>query len=307
LEVERDKRRELLGKLALLSATLLWGASFMITKSAAEEFPKFLMLSIRFLVGALLLAVIFFPRLRLIDLRFLWQGALTGVLLFSGYITQTIGLTLTTPGKTAFLTTFYCIMVPFVWWIVKRRRPDGYNFAAAAVCVVGIGLVSLEAGFTVGLGDLLVLLCGVLFAIHIVAVGLFGQNRDPMMFTMLQFAVTGLIFLLLWAIFESRGTDISVLARPNMLFDIIFLTVGATTLGLLLQNIGQKYVEPSSAALILSLESVFGVLFSIVFYHERMTVRLIAGFSLIFIAIVISETKLGFLKKRERRQDEALQ
>ena len=187
--MEKGKRTELLGKLALLSATMLWGASFMITKSAAEEFPKYLMLSIRFLVGALMLALIFFPRLKLIDRRFLLQGVLTGVLLFLGYITQTVGLTLTTPGKTAFLTTFYCIMVPFVCWIVKRRRPDGYNFAAAAVCVIGIGLVSLESGFTVGRGDLLVLMCGVLFAIHIVAIGIFGQNRDPMMFTMIQFAV----------------------------------------------------------------------------------------------------------------------
>jgi len=190
------------------------------------------------------------------------------------------------------------MIVPFLSWIVDRVRPDAYNFIAAAVCIAGIGLVSLGSGLSVEKGDVLTLVGGFFFAAHMVAVARFGRDKDPAIFTAVQFAAAAVPAWIVWAVFESRGTDFAILVSPGAVFDLVYLIVGATAACMLLQNIGQKYTDPSSAALILTLESVFGVIFSVIFYHERLTPRLAAGFSLIFIAVVISETKLGFLRRR---------
>ena len=267
-------------------------------KNTVSGLPPHLLLGIRFTGGTLILSLIFMRRLRGLDWEHVWQGGLAGVLLFCAYCTQTLGLTTTTPGKNAFLTAIYCVIVPFLFWIVNRTRPDKYNIAAAVVCIAGIGFVSLEPGFVVGRGDLLTLVGGFFYAAHIVAVAKIGRDKDPILLTIMQFAVSAVLAWTVWGIFESRSTDYSVLASREMLFNLAYLVLGATSIGMLLQNIGQKYTNPSSAALILSLESVFGVVSSVIFYHEELTARLIIGFALIFAAIIISETKLDFLKKR---------
>ena len=299
-ELEKSKKLEIAGKFSLLVATIIWGCSFLIMKNTVSGLAPHMLLGIRFTGGALILSLIFIKRMRKINLKYVWQGAATGVLLFCAYCAQTLGLTDTTPGKNAFLTAVYCVIVPFLFWIVNRTRPDKYNVTAALVCIVGIGFVSLDSGFTVGYGDMLTLLGGFFYAAHIVAIARFGGDKDPIVFTIMQFAASAVLSWAVWGIFEARNTDFSVLSSPDMLFNLAYLVLGATAMGMLLQNIGQKYTNPSSAALILSLESVFGVASSVLFYHEKLTVRIIIGFVLIFAAIIISETKLDFLKSGRR-------
>ena len=293
------QNRSAWSKLGLFVATLIWGSSFFIMKNSVDVFPTFLLLSIRFTIGFGLLCVAYCHRLKRITFKTLLRGCLLGVLVFLAHTLQTLGLIDTTPGKNAFLTAVYCILVPFLFWMVTKKRPDIYNYLAGVLCLAGIGLVSLTGDLSMGRGDVLTLAGGVLFAGHIVAVAKVSSDEDPVLMTLLQFGVAALCCWIL-----ALGTEtFPASVPPSAWYGMIYLAVFSTTIGFLLQNIGQKYTHPAAASIILSLEAVFGVVFSILFYGEVLTPKLVAGFILIFVAILISETKLSFLKHLPKKVD----
>lgn len=285
--------RALLGRLALLGAALIWGSSFFVMKNAVAGVPVLMLLGIRFTVGCALLCALFPRRLKKLNKRLLGHGALLGALLLTAYIAQTFGLKGTTPGKNAFLTAVYCVLVPFMNWAVVRRAPTAWNWLAAVMCLGGIGLVSLNEALTVNMGDALTLLGGVFFAAHMVAVSRFGEQEDPVLLTAVQF---GMAALCSWALSLATETPPSPFPE-NAWAELIYLSVFATTIALLLQNVGQSVTPAAPASILLSLESVFGVLFSMIFYHEQVTMRLWAGFGLIFAAVLVSETLGGRQEK----------
>lgn len=278
-------------KVALFLAAFIWGSSFFIMKNTVDVFPPYILLGFRFTIGCVLLSIIFWKKLKEINVDYIWKGGVIGLFLFLGYATQTIGITETTPGKNAFLTAVYCVIVPFLFWAVDRSRPDIYNFMAAVVCITGIGLVSLKGDFSVGYGDAFTLLGGFLYAAHLVAVAKLGRGKDPIILTILQFGFAAIFSWIMGFSFETFPKQWDT----SNVMGLLYLAVFATAVALLFQNIGQKSTHPSAAAIILSLESVFGVLFSVIFYGEQLTLRLAAGFVLIFTAVLISETKLSFL------------
>ena len=289
-----DTLKRILPKFALFSAALIWGSSFFIVKNTVDIFPTNFLLAIRFTIGCLLLCVLFPKKLTQLNRTCLWQGIVLGLLIFTAYCIQTIGLTDTTPGKNAFLTAAYCILVPFLYWITDKRRPDLYNFSAAFLCLAGTGLVSFDGSFSMRFGDAMTLISALFFAAHIVAGARFGGKSDPILLTILQFGTAAVCSWVLGFTTETFPKEIPL----NAALGLLYLAVFATTIALLLQNIGLKYADPTSGAILLSLESVFGVLFSMLFYQERLTLRLGAGFLLIFIAVILSETKLSFLRKK---------
>ena len=159
----------------------------------------------------------------------------------------------------------------------------------------GLGLVSWDGGLSLSRGDLLTLCGGFLYACHIAAVSKFSQGRDVFLLTVLQFAATALCC---WAgaLFTGGVPADGLPARAWWV--LLYLAIAATTLALLFQNVGQKYTDPSSAALLLALEAPFGVAFSVLFGAERPTPLMYLGFLLIFLAIVCSETQFKFLRRR---------
>lgn len=288
--------RTAVAKLALLGAALIWGSSFFVFKIAVDSIPPNFALAVRFSIACITLSIIFHKRLKRLKKDVIKCGAAIGFFLFIAYSSQTLGLTDTTPGKNAFLTAIYCVIVPFLFWFVNKSKPDIYNFSAAFLCIAGIGFVSLTESLTIGLGDALTLLGGFLFAAHMVAIAKLGKDRDPVLITLVQFGFAALFAWIAALIFEPFPAKTAW--SPEVMGGLLYLSFICTAVALLLQNIGQKYTHPASASIILSLESVFGVLFSILFYGEAMTFRLFIGFLLIFIAIIISETKLSFLSRK---------
>lgn len=287
-----------LAKPLLFATALIWGASFVIMKNALDAVPVFFLLAIRFTAGAVLLALVCVKKWKRFTPDYLWRGAAVGVCLFLGYAIQTFGLSLTTPSKNAFLTAIYCVMVPFMAWAVVGTKPDRYNIAAALLCVTGVGLVSLNGQLSINIGDLLTLLCAIFFAAQMVVLAKLSPGKDIYLLTVVEFAFTALfswIGGLCTAAFPARA-----LTDPAVFLPLVYLCVLATTVGLLFQNVGQVWSDPASAAVILSLESVFGVLFSVLFYGDPVTGRLLAGFGLIFVAVVCSETKFSFLRRGTR-------
>ena len=290
------KALKLLAKPMLFAAALIWGTSFFIMKNALDAIPVFFLLALRFTTGAVLLALVCGRRWKVFTADYLWRGAVMGGLLFLAYSIQTFGLALTPPSKNAFLTAVYCVIVPFLAWAVLRTRPDRYNIAAALLCVTGVGLVSLNEGLSINAGDLLTLVCALFYASHIVAVAKVSPGKDISLLTVFQFAFAGLFAWISGGVTETFPA--SALSDPTVFFPLAYLCVMATTVALLFQNVGQVWSDPASASVILSLESVFGVLFSVIFYGDPVTPRLMAGFALIFVAVVCSETKFSFLRRR---------
>ncbi|MGM9522664.1 MAG: DMT family transporter [Oscillospiraceae bacterium] len=289
-----DKSQSRLGRIALFSATLIWGTSFVVLKSTLDSVPVLTILAIRFLGAALIMLASSLRELKKLDFSTLKSGMLMGVLLFLAYIFQTYGLSLTTPGKNAFLTSVYCVIVPFLYWLIRHRRPDGFNIAAAVICIAGVGLVSLDGGMSVSLGDGLTLVCGVIFAFHIIATDAGTEKHSVLLLSMLQMAVAGILAAVCAVIFEPMPPAIP----SEAILPIIYLCVMCTAASFFLQTFGQKRTSPSSAAVIMTFESVFGTLLSICTGAEDMSFRLISGFILIFAAVIISETKLSFLRGR---------
>ena len=290
------KTMRMLAKPMLFAAAIIWGTSFFIMKNALDAVPVFFLLAIRFTAGAVLLAAVAWRKWRAFTPDYLWRGAVIGGFLFLAYTIQTFGLSLTTPSKNAFLTAVYCVIVPFLSWAVVKLKPDRYNVAAALLCVTGVGLVSLTDELTVNAGDLLTLVCAVFYASHIVAVAKVSPGKDITLLTVFQFAFAGLYAWICGACTETFPA--AALADPAVALPMAYLCVMATTVALLFQNVGMVWSDPASASVILSLESVFGVLFSVLFYGDPVTGRLLAGFGLIFVAVVCSETKFSFLRGR---------
>lgn len=143
------------GSFLLLLAALIWGSSFIVMKSAVDFLTPNVLLFVRFTLATLVMIIMFYKYIKDTCIRDLKGGAITGTCLFLAYLIQTLGLTMTTPGKNAFLTAIYCAIVPFLVWLFYHKRPDNYNFVAALLCVSGVALVSLDGDLTMNTGDLL--------------------------------------------------------------------------------------------------------------------------------------------------------
>ena len=289
------KKGALRSSFLLFLAAFIWGSSFFIMKDALDQLPVQYLLAIRFTAGAALLGLLCWKKWRTFTPDYLWRGAVIGGVLYTAYAIQTYGLALTTPSKNAFLTAVYCVLVPFLYWAFARVKPDRYNVLAALLCVTGVGLVSLTGDLTVNPGDGLTLLCAIFYAMHIVSVAKVSPGKDIYLLTVFQFAFAGLYAWIGGALTESFPAQ--ALTKPEVLLPLAYLAVMATTVALLFQNVGQVWSDPASASVILSLESVFGVLCSVLFAGDQVSGRMLAGFALIFVAVVCSETKFSFLRK----------
>ena len=287
-----------LAKPMIVCATMIWGSTFFILKDALDNVDLMFLMAFRFSLAAVVLGLIFWNRWKGIDRSYWWRGGLLGAFMFVAYAVQNYGLMDTTPGKNAFFTAVYCVIVPFLYWAVDRKRPTRWNVLAALLSVTGIGLVSWDGGgLTIAAGDVLTLCAGFLLACHIVAVAKFAGGRDIFLLTTLQFAA---IALMCWVgTAFSRGVPAGGLSAPTW-WVMLYLAVGSTAVALLFQNVGQKYADPASAALLLSLEAPFGVLFSVAFGAEEPTPLMYLGFGVIFLAMVCSETQFKFLRRPAR-------
>lgn len=293
-----EEKIKKLARPMMLTATLIWGLGYVVMKNALTSIPACWLLATRFLLGGMLLSAIFWNKLRTISRKCLRGGLICGLFFGAAYIIQSYGMIYTTPGRSAFLTSIYCVIVPFLAWLLYKFSLDRYNIIAALLCIVGIGLISLTNKFTIGKGDLLTLVSGFFFACHIISLEHFVQHQDPVIISIVQFITAGSMALVLALLFEPFPTSIP----RNALLSIVYLVVLSTSFAMLLQAISQKYVASAAASVLMSLQAPFSALFSVIIYHERLTLQMLAGFALIFLAILCSETKFAFLVRKLPKQ-----
>lgn len=274
---------------ALLLCGIIWGSGFVVMKNSLDMLSVNWLLAIRFTLAALLLCGFLYKKLRCADKPMLLAGLLCGCIMYAAYFTQTIGLKGTTAGKNAFLTAVYVIFVPFINWALMKRKPGARVLLAGALCLAGVGIIALNAGFSINTGDAWTLLCGLLYAVHIVCVSMYTRRgMDVLLLTALQFAGTALCAGIAAVLFEPLP-QATVLLAPDTLLSLLYLGLACSLIALLLQNIGLRYAPAAHASLLMSTEAPFGFLFGMVFLREPLTLRFLLGAALIAGSIVLSE------------------
>lgn len=294
-----EKTKKTFATLALFSAALIWGSTFVTMKDTLDSLRPGYLLAVRFTIAAAFLFLIFSWKLKKLSLQYIIPSMIVGAVTAGAYLLQTYGLDYITPGKNAFLTSVYCILVPFFCWIVRKKRPDVSSFIAAAICVVGVGLISMDASdhLSIGPGECLTLLCGIGYAAQIMLMERYSKKLDSGLVVTLHFAFAAIYCWIFTLCFEGTPTPI----ENGMIFDMLYLSIGASALALLFQNFGVKYMSSSRASIILSLESVFGVTFSVIFGREDgLDLRKGAGFLLVFVSVLLSQIEI---KPKQEKAD----
>lgn len=293
MEITKQKA-SLFADLALFIVAMLWGGGFVVVKDALNSITPFYMMVMRFSLSFLFMCLIFFKKIKRINKKELIGGFVIGAFLFLGFAFQTIGLKYTTAGKQAFLTAIYVVEVPFLCWIIMKKKPDNYSIIAAFLALIGIAILTIHGNLSINLGDNLTIICSIFFAAQIIATGFYAENLDPIILTIIQFGVAAIFSYISALIFEPKLKSMD----NSAVMAIIYLSLFSTLIAFLIQTVAQKYTSSTHAAIILSLESFFGCFFSVIFLGEKLTFKLILGCIFIFISIITAETKWNFLRKQ---------
>lgn len=293
---EKSRKNELLFELGLLLTALIWGSSFPIGKIALSYYsPLFLAMS-RYLLGGIIIGIFLNKRIFTITKKQLLGGALCGAIFYFAYLIQIAGLQYTEPSKQSFLAALYVIIVPFLYWFIYKKKPDTYNFVAAVLTLVGIYLLTANGPGGFNRGDFITLFSSFLYAMHIAVIGYLVKKMDPIILTFLQTIVAGLIGLVVSLIIEPFPTEFPMAG----ILSILYLTIFCTIIAYGIQVMCQKYVSEMKSSIIMSLESVFGTLLSVIFLHDTFTIIMFLGCIIIFMGIITAETKWEFLKKKQQ-------
>lgn len=273
-------------KLALMAAALTWGFSFFVAKDVTDAIPVFWLLALRFGIATLVTFAVFGRHLiRNLNAPTIRAGVVLGLCVWGAYAFQTVGLVYTTPGKNAFLTGVYVVLVPFVAWLFRMGRPKIHDLVAAGLCLAGIGFTALSSGFTIGLGDALTLACAIFYALQIVVVGKMGRELDVWALTIWQFLVMTVCSVV---IMPFEPVPSASVWTPSLIWQLLFLGVICSFACLGIMNYALTKIPVTEGSLISSLESPSGVFFSVMAGRETLTARMVFGFCLIFLAMLIS-------------------
>lgn len=295
-------------ELGIVLTTIIWGASFVVLKGALSELTPAWLLTLRFFFSGLCLALFFPVRLKhALTKATLKAGLVAGAPSGIAFLIQNVGLTGTTPGRNAFLTATYCVLVPFMNSVFTRRVPQVKNVIAAVLCLVGIGCISLTGDPSslhaeLSTGDILTLVAAIFFAINLVVMDHVALECDPVALTFVMMCISCAICATCALISEPFPNFF------NLSFDfwlqIAYVVFLGTVVAILMQAVAQRYVPPAQAALLYSLESVFAVIISVALGIDQLTLFLGAGFVIIFVAVIASQLNLGASEKAKQQDAE---
>lgn len=306
-----------LSTLLLIIATVIWGFAFISQKQAAV-IPALTVGAARsfFASAFIFLMIPLMDRLTkngrgfsggkgLFDFNKseLLGGLIAGVIMTVATAFQQYGLSETDAGKAAFITALYVVFVPILSTILGKK-PSLLSIISIPIAVVGFYFLCMKPGATLNISDMLVLVCAIVFALHIITIDRFSPSCDGVRLSFIQFLVAFILNTVLAFIIDG-GVDISDCI--SVLPSILFLGVCSSGIAYTLQILGQREIDPTVASMILSLESVFGVIGAALFLGERMTLREYIGCAIVFIAVLLAQINPADIKKKlcsERKEDE---
>lgn len=289
-------KEQLNANLILLITALIWGVAFVAQRIAIRYVGALTFGSLRFAIGAVsLLPLLIYLRKRPrtdantgtyeVSLKHtLPVGLLLGCVLFTASTLQQIGLYSTTAGKAGFITDLYIVFVPMIE-VLFGHKLKKIIWICAAMSATGLYLISVTGSFTVSIGDVLILIGSVIWAVHILLVGKFSKQYNPIRLSFIQYIVTAVLSLIAALIFEK----ISLHALLQIIGPTIYMGIFSTGVAYTLQIIGQRHAKASHAAIILSMESVFSCIAGVLILHENMGVRGLIGCALMTVGMILTQ------------------
>ena len=309
-----NKVTKIISPVLLLLSAMIWGFAFSAQDKAGNVSP-FTLGAVRSLFASVFLIFVItlydklsgserrlFRRGKIIDLTRveIIGGSICGAILVIASFFQQLGINSgADAGKSAFITALYVVLVPIYALALKKRAPINV-WVSMPIAVAGFYLLCITKSFTVEKPDFLVLVCALIFPIHILTIDKFSPSCNGIRMSFVQFTVATVLNLILALIFES---PIAFSEIGRSIFPLLFLGIGSSGIAYTLQIIGQRGTNPAAASLILSLESVFGVIGSALFLSERMSVREYLSCAVVFLAVIISQLSLDSLKKHKKRKE----
>ncbi len=295
--------KNLKGSLILLLCAMIWGFAFSAQDMAAEHVPVFTVGAVRSLVATVFLAAViavidkttgsgrflFSRKKNPLTRRELLGGAACGAALAIASAFQQAGLTTSGPGKAAFITAMYVVLVPILTALLFRRKTPLHLWIAVGISLVGLALLTLGDDLSLAVGDILLLICAVCFCGQILLVDYFLPGSDGVRLSMVQFASAFVFNTVFALLFE----EISFAAIGEAILPLLYLGVMSSGCAYTLQIIGQRYCKPAPAAILMSTESLFGVIGAALFVGEVLAPREYIGCAVVFAAVILSQLPLG--------------
>ncbi len=269
----------------LLAITLIWGSTFTVTKFVLTDVPPLMLQGTRFLAAAMMVGIYTWRDIKATTWRSLRAGLILGALLGIGFALQTIGLEVTTASKAGFLTGTMVVFTPLLQLGIERRPPSLGN--AISVIIVGFGLYlfTSPAGGNFNSGDLLVLLCAVVFAFYIVYLDVFTKERFDREIVFYQFIVTSVIGLVAAPFLDGRAAEFT----GSAIALVLYLSFFASTIAIFIQSKYQRETSPTKAAIIFTMEPVIAALIAYFVLDESMSGIEVTGAAIMFAGLLYSE------------------
>ncbi|MCH5304525.1 MAG: DMT family transporter [Ruminococcus sp.] len=296
--------KNLKGNFILFIAALIWGTCFVAQSEGMDFVEPFTYNATRTLIGGLTLLPVIFcfkflgkkkeTREKLNIKVSLIGGVFCGLALCVASSLQQIGIVYTTAGKSGFITALYVIIVPLFQLVCGKNQPKRI-WICVALAILGFYLLCIKGDFTVSVGDLLTLGCACVFAVHITVIDRFlKKGADGMIMSCVQFWVAGLIMLIPMFMFETPSIE----GIYNARYTILYAGVLSSGIAYTLQIIGQRFTAPTTATLIMSLESVFAALSGWLILGEQLSFKEFFGCALVFIAVIVAQIEIPKLKRK---------
>lgn len=292
--------KKYIGEIALLFNTLIWGGTFALIKNAFTDVSPLLFLGLRFGLATLIFLPFVYSQLRTTNKKTLIAGAILGIFYFSGFAMQTLGLNLTSATKSGFITGTFVIFIPILQLIIERRKPKWFNLLSVILVLFGLIMLSSKGdnaldfikqlGSDFNLGDLLTLICALLFAFQVVYVDVFTKKYDYLPMVFVQLLITGLGGFMFSYIFSITSLEeVRFTFNTNVVSAILYTSIFASIIATIIQLKYQKTVSPTKAGIIFSIEPIFAAVFAYFLLSEKISNFGFVGCVLIFIGLIFSE------------------
>jgi drug/metabolite transporter (DMT)-like permease len=286
-------KKSLRADLSLLLVTIFWGAGFPATKIALQTMTPYYHIGIRFAVASLLLSIIFYKKLRNLNMDLIKPALILSSLLFATYAFQTVGIQYTTASKSSFFSGLAVLLVPVFSVFYLKAKLEFKTVISVITATLGLFLLSNTGADTnFNIGDFLTILCSICYAWQLLLTGTYVKKHDTTLLAIVQLFFVSLYGMTFAIISEPLPKDISMVSFWSLMFSAVFCTAFAFWV----QTTAQKFTSSLHVALIFTMEPVFGALTSFLILGEVLGIRGIIGGILIVSAMLISE--LQWTKKQ---------
>lgn len=293
IELRSSAKKQSLAMVLLLITTILWGSTFIITNKITQIIPPMFYLGVRYLIGFIAFLP-FIGRLRKFTKKQFKIGLIAGTLMWASFSVQTIGIKLTTATKSAFITGLSVIMVPIFSAIFFKDKISPRIWISTILALIGVSIMSFIGFENFSIGDLLILICDVFYAIYIIylsqnlkSIDIIGLSLIIIFLNSFYSFIASIIFEDMNYIFNDGAELIFTIENFGIL---LYMGICATNIATLTQNYGQRHLSPTKAAIIFATEPLFATFFAVL-GNELLNLQIIIGGALILIGILLSIEK----------------